>query len=116
MQENVTLQQRGDVTVDATLKAGDIKESVTVTAEANVVQFNTGKLETTVDSKLTNSVPQLYRTPFLLAQLDPAVEKSDSQSEYMPYHSWGPNTPESRRRPELYCGFAGGWRSGRHRI
>ena len=65
---------------------------MTVTGEANVVQFNTGKLETTVDSKLTNSVPQLYRTPFLLAQLDPAVEKSDSQTEYMPYHSWGPNT------------------------
>jgi hypothetical protein len=91
VKENVTLQQRGDVTVDGTLRAGDIKESVTVTGEANVVQFNTGKLETTVDSKLTNSVPQLYRTPFLLAQLDPAVEKSDSQTEYMPYHSWGPN-------------------------
>jgi hypothetical protein len=60
-------------------------------AEANVVQFNTGKLETTVDNKLANSVPQIYRTPFLLAQLDPAVEKNDGASEYNPYHSWGPN-------------------------
>ena len=77
------------------LKTGDIKETVTVTAEANIVQFNTGKLETTVDSKLTNSVPQLYRTPFLLAQLDPAVEKDRGQSEYMPYHSWGPNAQRS---------------------
>lgn len=92
VQENILLQQRGDVTVNATLKAGDVKETVTVSAEANAVQFNTAKLETTVDSKLTSSVPQLYRTPFLLAQLDPAVEKSDGQSEYMPYHSWGPNT------------------------
>lgn len=91
-QENILLQQRGDVTVNATLKAGDVKETVTVSAEANAVQFNTAKLETTVDSRLTSSVPQLYRTPFLLAQLDPAVEKSDGQSEYMPYHSWGPNT------------------------
>jgi hypothetical protein len=91
VQESVLLQQRADVTVDATLKAGDLKETVTVTAEAIGVQFNTGKLETTVDSKLTNSMPQLYRTPFLLAQLDPAVEKDDYQSEYMPYHSWGPN-------------------------
>jgi hypothetical protein len=92
VKENVALQQRGDVTVNGTLRPGDVRETVTVTAEANIVQFNTGKLETTVDSKLTNSVPQLYRTPFLLAQLDPSVEKSDSQSEYMPYHSWGPNT------------------------
>lgn len=91
VRENVLLQQRGDVTVNATLKAGDLKETVTVTAEGNSVQFNTGKLETTVDSKLTATMPQLYRTPFLLAQLDPAVEKDDYQSEYMPYHSWGPN-------------------------
>ena len=91
VQENIALQQRGDVTVDAIMKAGDIKDSVTVTAEANVVQFNTGKLETTVDSRLTNSVPQLYRTPFLLAQLDPAVEPNPGSTELMPYHSWGPN-------------------------
>lgn len=91
VQENILMQQRGDVTVDAILKPGDIKESVTVTGAAEAVQFNTGKLETTVDSKLTGAVPQLYRTPFLLAQLDPAVEKDDYQSEYQPYHSWGPN-------------------------
>ena len=67
VQENVLLQQRGDVTVNATLKAGDLKETVTVTGEAIGVQFNTGKLETTVDSRLTGSMPQFYRTPFLLA-------------------------------------------------
>ena len=94
VQENIALQQRGDVTVDAIMKAGDIKDSVTVMAEANVVQFNTGKLETTVDSRLTNSVPQLYRTPFLLAQLDPAVEPNPGSTELMPYHSWGPNRKE----------------------
>src|SRR5581483_4976805 len=91
VQENVNLQLRGDVTVNATLKAGDVRETVTVAAEASVVQFNTAKLETTVDSKLTGSMPQIYRSPFLLAQLDPAVEKDDFQSEYAPYHSWGPN-------------------------
>ncbi|MEO8128045.1 MAG: TonB-dependent receptor [Bryobacteraceae bacterium] len=91
VQENVVLQQRGDVSVDAMLKTGDVRDTVTVTAEATVVQFNTGKLETTVDSKLTSTVPQLYRTPFLLATLDPSVEKNDYGSEYMPYHSWGPN-------------------------
>src|SRR5204863_7868223 len=91
VQGNVSLQQRADVTNNATLKAGDIKETVPVTAEASVVQFNTAKLETTVDSKLTNHLPQIFRTPFFLAQLDPAVEKNDYASENMPYHSWGPN-------------------------
>ena len=90
-QENVTLQSRGDVTVNAILRAGDVKETVTVSAESTAVQFNTAKLETTVDSKLTNNLPQVFRTPFFLAQLDPAVEKNDYASENMPYHSWGPN-------------------------
>ncbi|HYO81606.1 MAG TPA: carboxypeptidase-like regulatory domain-containing protein, partial [Bryobacteraceae bacterium] len=89
VQQNITLQSRGDITVDAMLKTGDVRESVTVSAEASMVQFNTAKLETTVDSKLTSNVPQIYRSPFLLAQLDPAVERNDGNGEYQPYHSWG---------------------------
>ncbi len=91
VQQSVNLQQRADITVNGTLKAGDVRETVTVTAEASAVQFNTSKLETTVDSKLTSNLPQLFRSPFLLAQLDPSVERNDSNSEYMPYHSWGAN-------------------------
>ncbi len=91
VQENIILQQRGDIAVNATLKAGDIKETVTVSAEASMVQLNTAKLDTTVDSRLVNNLPQIYRTPFLLAQLDPAVEKNDGGTEFQPYHSWGPN-------------------------
>jgi Carboxypeptidase regulatory-like domain len=91
VQENISLQQRGDLSVDILLKPGDVRETVTVTGEAATVQFNTAKLETTVDSKLTSTIPQVYRTPFLLATLDPAVERNDYGSEYMPYHSWGSN-------------------------
>jgi hypothetical protein len=91
VQENIILQQRGDIAVNAVLKAGDIKETVTVSAEASMVQLNTAKLDTTVDSRLVNNLPQIYRTPFLLAQLDPAVEKNDGGTEFQPYHSWGPN-------------------------
>ena len=91
VQENLVLQSRGDVTANAILKPGDVRESVTVAAEVTAVQFNTSKLETTVDSKLTNNLPQFYRTPFFIAQLDPAVEKNDYSGENNPYHSWGPN-------------------------
>ena len=56
-----------------------------------MVQLNTAKLDTTVDSKLVNNLPQIYRSPFLLAQLDPAVEKKEASSNFQPYHSWGPN-------------------------
>lgn len=90
-QKGITLQQRGDLSINMVLKPGDIKETVTVSAEASMVQFSNAKLDTTVDSKLTNNLPQIYRTPFLLAQLDPAVEKNDAGTEFQPYSSWGAN-------------------------
>ena len=41
VQANVPLAARGDVTVDAALKAGDVRETITVSAEASQVQFTT---------------------------------------------------------------------------
>jgi hypothetical protein len=90
-QESIVLQQRGDLTINMVLKPGDMKETITVSAEASMVQFSNAKLDTTVDSKIVNNMPQIYRSPFLVAQLDPAVEKNDAGNEFQPYHSWGPN-------------------------
>lgn len=89
LQENIILQQRGDLTINVVLRPGDIKETVTVSAEASMVQFSNAKLDTTVDSMIVNNMPQIYRSPFLLAQLDPAVEKNDAGNEFQPYHSLG---------------------------
>jgi hypothetical protein len=58
VQEKVVLVSRGDITVDAVLKPGDIREAVTVTDQASTVQFNTSKLETTVDSSLVSNLPR----------------------------------------------------------
>ena len=90
MQENVPLAAKGDVTVNAQLRAGDVRETVSVTAEATQVQFSTSKLETTVESKIAEQVPQIYRNPFVLATLDPSVLKDDTNTEYNPFNSWGP--------------------------
>jgi Carboxypeptidase regulatory-like domain len=91
LQENVPVAARGDITVDAILKTGDVRETVTVAAEASQVQLTTSKLETSVDSKIAEGIPQLYRSPFVLATLDPSVLKNDGNSEYNPFNSWGPN-------------------------
>lgn len=94
VQENVVLQSRSDVTVDATLKTGDVLETVVVSAQASTVQFNTSKLETTVDSVLVNNMPQISRNPLLLARLDPAVVQSDTAREVEPYFTWSGNRQE----------------------
>ncbi len=94
VQENVVLQSRSDMTVDATLRPGDVRETVTVEAQASTVQFNTSKLETTVDSALVANLPQMSRNPLLLARLDPAVVQSDTAREVEPYFTWSGNRQE----------------------
>src|SRR5262249_15487317 len=56
VQENIPLASHGDITVDAMLKTGDVRETVTVAAEASQVQFTTSKLENTVDTRLAKGV------------------------------------------------------------
>ena len=91
VQENVQLQSRSDMTVDAVLRPGDMRQTVTVESQASTVQFNTSKLETTVDSALVSHLPQISRNPLLLARLDPAVVQSDTAREVEPYMTWSGN-------------------------
>ncbi len=90
LQETINVTSRADVTVDATLRPGEVRETISVTGEVAALQFNTAKVETTVDQKLTHSLPQLYRNVFLLAQLDPSVQ-STSWGEDNPYDTWASN-------------------------
>jgi hypothetical protein len=91
IQENVVLQSRSDMTVEAVLRPGDVLETVTVEAQASTVQFNTSKLETTVDNALVSNLPLISRNPILLARLDPAVVQSDTAREVEPYFTWSGN-------------------------
>ena len=91
---SVLLQQRGDVTVDVSLTLGSITQEVQVTAAAAQVQFNSSKLETTVDSQIAASVPQFLRTPFFLSKLDPSAVQSETRLESQPYHSTGTGTQQ----------------------
>ena len=90
IQQTINVQTRDDLTIDASLRPGNISETITVSAEAVAVQFNSASLETTVDPVLTNRSPQYYRSPFLLAQLDPSVVPSVGNGDWNPYNSWGP--------------------------
>ena len=94
VQANIRVQSRADVTVDARLVTGEVQQTVTVSEQAVSVQFNTSKLETTVDSTLVNNLPQISRNPLLLAKLDPAVVQQDTAREMEPYFTWSGNRQE----------------------
>ena len=90
IQENITVQMRGDVTVNATLKPGAVQESITVTEAPVSVQFNSSNKDFTLDSKMAEEIPRIDRNPFKLTLLAPSAV--NTRGEMMPYHSWAANS------------------------
>ncbi|HZT29823.1 MAG TPA: TonB-dependent receptor [Bryobacteraceae bacterium] len=72
-QQNIQVQVRGDITVNAALSVGTVSETINVAETAVALQFNTSTMELTVDRKMLNELPIMQRNPFTLALLDPAV-------------------------------------------
>ena len=73
LQENILVQNRGDVTVNVKLQLGALAETVKVTDAPVAVQFNTSGMDLTVSNELVKTLPIMARNPFTLALLDPAV-------------------------------------------
>src|SRR5450759_3787991 len=90
IQENITVQMRGDITVDAILKPGSVQESITVTEAPVAVQFNSSNKDFTLDSKMAEEIPRIDRNPFKLTLLAPSAV--NTRGEMMPYHSWAANS------------------------
>lgn len=83
VQENITVQVRADVTVDAKLTVGNMAEQVTVTEAVTGVKFNTSSVDLTIDRKMLTDLPILGRNPFRLVFVEPAVVD----------RGWGANNP-----------------------
>jgi hypothetical protein len=83
-QKNVLVQQRGDVTVDATLQMGEMSEVVTVAESPVAVQFNTASRDLTIDQQMLRDLPSITGNPFQMALLDPSVVNRGS-GETQPY-------------------------------
>ncbi|HUQ94245.1 MAG TPA: TonB-dependent receptor [Bryobacteraceae bacterium] len=73
VQENVQVLVRSDLTINASLRVGDVNQTITVADSAVELQFNTTTLSQTVDGTMLKELPVLARNPFTLALLDPAV-------------------------------------------
>ncbi len=90
VQENILVQTRGDVTVNAMLKAGAVQDSITVTEAPAAVEFNSASRDLTIDSKLAQEMPRFDRNPFKLTLLAPSAV--NTRGEMMPFHSWAANS------------------------
>jgi hypothetical protein len=90
IQENILVQMRGDVTVNALLQPSAVRESITVSEAPVSVQFNSSNKDFTLDSRMTQEVPRIDRNPFKLTLLAPSAV--NTRGEMMPYHSWAANS------------------------
>ncbi|HEV8395752.1 MAG TPA: TonB-dependent receptor, partial [Vicinamibacterales bacterium] len=87
-QKNVSVQQRGDVTVDLMLAIGTIEERVVVEAAPVTVQFNSSSKDLTLGRELIDQVPINGRNPYNLATLDATMFNTpgSTENENRPYH------------------------------
>uniref|UniRef100_Q027S3 Cna B domain protein n=1 Tax=Solibacter usitatus (strain Ellin6076) TaxID=234267 RepID=Q027S3_SOLUE len=90
VQQNIVVQTRGDVTVNASLTPGTVQESITVNETPVDVQFNSSNKDLTIDSKMATEIPRFDRNPFKLTLIAPSAV--NTRGEMMPYHSWAANS------------------------
>jgi len=93
VQENVLVENRGDVTVNAVLRVGSLAETVTVSESPVAVKFNTTTMELTMDNTMVRNLPIVARNPFTLALLNPAVV-STYTAQKNPFFMWAASSLE----------------------
>jgi hypothetical protein len=109
VQENILVQNRGDITVNAKLAVGAVAETIKVTEAPVAVQFNTSNMDLTVEHRLVTNLPVVARNPFTLALLDPAVVNRYTL-ERTPFKMWAPaqmevGGPTSQKNDTLLDGM-----------
>lgn len=86
-QRGFTVQNRGDVTVDAHLEIGGVAEAVTITDSPVAVQFNSTSDVTTIGRELIEQLPIRGRNPYNITTLDPTINGGENANgENRPYH------------------------------
>src|SRR6266568_2603773 len=90
VQENIVVQTRGDVTVNAMLVPGAVQQSITINEAPSAVQFNSSNRDLTIDSKMATEIPRFDRNPFKLALIAPSAV--NTRGEMQPFHSWSANS------------------------
>ncbi len=86
IEQNIPVQQRGDLTIDIKMEVGEVTQSITVVASPVALQFNTASRDLTIETKMVKELPSLTRNPFQLAMLDPTILNRGNTSETQPYH------------------------------
>jgi len=92
VREGVRISTNERITLDVTLEVGAVTESVTVTADAPLLQTSTASSGQVINSRQIETMPMNGRTPLVLAQLSFGVVPSSDPRFYRPFDNAGPST------------------------
>jgi hypothetical protein len=93
VQQNILVENRGDVTVNIAMQIGAVAETITVEESPVAVKFNTTSMEMTMDNTMVKNLPIVARNPFTLALLNPAVV-SRYTAQKNPFFMWAASSME----------------------
>jgi hypothetical protein len=86
-QRSFLVQNRGDVTVNASMAVGGVAEVITVQDTPVAVQFNSSSDTTTVGNELISQLPIRGRNAYNITTLDPTINGGENANgENRPYH------------------------------
>jgi hypothetical protein len=78
IRENITLDVARQLRVDIGLEAGQVSETVSVTARSSLVETETGTLSTTVETAQVANLPSISRNPQDMRLLAPGVVNTNN--------------------------------------
>jgi hypothetical protein len=90
-QEGISLTTNSRINVDITMQLGSQVETVTVTADAAMLQTNTASVGQVITEKQIELMPMNGRTPLTLAQLSYGVTPTSDPRFTRPFDNAGPS-------------------------
>ncbi|MEQ1907875.1 MAG: carboxypeptidase regulatory-like domain-containing protein [Vicinamibacterales bacterium] len=76
--KSVRVNTQANVGLDVTLEVGSLEETITVTADAPLIETTNASTGGVVDAKTLESIPTAGRSVFLMATLEPTVQSSEN--------------------------------------
>lgn len=76
--KGVRVNTQANVGLDITLEVGSLEETITVTADAPLIETTNASTGGVVDQKTLESIPTAGRSVFLMATLEPTVQSTEN--------------------------------------
>ncbi|SNT36380.1 Carboxypeptidase regulatory-like domain-containing protein [Granulicella rosea] len=89
IRNGITVQAGDHASIDVTLTAGDVSQSVTVTSDAPMVDATNAAIGQSISTKEVEDLPQNGRTPVVLAQLALGVSSTSPPAQVRPFDNGG---------------------------